>query len=146
MATRLILLALGLMAGGCSTVLGGTRERVHFVSEPPGALVRLDTGATVRTPGTLTVEKMHHHQATVSLEGYRPAVVPLARKVRWYVMGNIFFLIVPGMLVDFIGGGAFSLPDEVRIRLTPLPGTAAPAGPEPRPPAPPGAMPEGGTP
>ncbi|MDF1564466.1 MAG: PEGA domain-containing protein [Deltaproteobacteria bacterium] len=119
------LLALALAASGCATVMSGMQQPVEIVSDPPGAIATLDTGRKVQTPGKLRVEKQHAHEVTVSLEGYRPVTVPIARKVQWYVMGNIFFLIVPGMLVDFLGGGAFGLPQQLKVRLTPTPETLA---------------------
>ncbi len=117
----LLLAALALSCGGCATLMSGMRQKVEVVSDPPGAMAVLDTGQQVRTPGVMRVEKLHPHQVTVSLEGYRPATVPLIRKVQWYVLANIITGIVPGMLIDFLGGGAFGMPKQVKVRLTRLP-------------------------
>ncbi len=99
---------------GCATLVTGTDQKVRFVTDPPGATVTLDNGAKVETPGVLYVGRRLPHTATVTAPGRCPAELVIVRHVTPWVLGDVFTGILPGLVVDFLVGGAFGLPDEVK--------------------------------
>jgi hypothetical protein len=122
-AAGLSALALAALAlTGCATVMAGTQQEVRFVSEPPGATASVPGIGAVQTPGSLELDRLRPHRVTFVATGYAPVTVDLDRSVNPWVLGNAFCGILPGLLVDFLVGGAFVLPREVRVVLKPASG------------------------
>ena len=117
-AGRLLAAALALTPG-CATLITGTDQKVRFVTDPPGATVTLDNGAKVTTPGVLYVGRRTLHAAQITAPGRCPARYVLVRHVTPWVLGDVFTGILPGLVVDFLVGGAFALPDQVKVPLGP---------------------------
>jgi len=106
---------------GCATLMSGVQQKIEVSSSPEGAQVVCDGGQRTVTPGVILVQKRAHHRLTFSKPGYLPVSVELPRRVQWLVLGDVFFLILPGLVIDFLGGGAFALPEQMKVRLTPAP-------------------------
>lgn len=116
-ATAIAAAAILALAPGCATIVTGTRQKVRFLTDPPGATVTLDTGATVKTPGVLYVGRRLRHTATITAPGRCPAHLTILRHVQAWVLGDVATGILPGLIVDFLAGGAFGLPKTVRAQL-----------------------------
>ncbi len=120
----LLLLAPSLL--GCATLVTGSVQRVRIETSPPGARVVLDDRVHLRAPTEIEVDKLRRHRLRVEKEGYRPVERTLPRRVQPWVLGNVFVLILPGLLVDFLTGGAYALPRVFRVRLEPVERPAPP--------------------
>lgn len=122
------------MLTGCAAIFGSNEETVTINSTPdnvPFAVID-HTGAitaTGVTPKTLALKKSdgsyfgkREYSLTLRQPGYYSASMPLAyRFSRWYTLGNVIFLGVPGwLIVDPFFGGMYTLKeDSVHVILRP---------------------------
>lgn len=111
--------AMILCGSGCATILTGTTQKVWFESDPPGATVTARSGETVVTPGYLELRKARKEWVDVALEGHLPVRQRVKRSVQWIVLGDVFAFIVPGLIIDFLTGGAYALEERVALTLEP---------------------------
>ena len=111
------------LAGGCATVVHGSRQNIDFDSTPPGAIITLDDGKTYTTPSQIRLERRRDYLITISKDGFQPLIVPVESVPSAFVAGNAVFglLGVAAAGLDVVGGGAWSLcPDNVKVVLQPL--------------------------
>ena len=111
-----ILLAL---SAGCGTLMNGTQHYLAITSTPPGAKVTVDNREFFDTPITAVLDKNESHTVQIELEGYLPFQMKISRKLDgWAILGDLFLLYVPGLVVDLITGGIYTLsPEHVIARL-----------------------------
>jgi hypothetical protein len=107
-----VLYALALMAtGGCASIISGRHAEVAINSYPSDAevLVRDDKGravAATRTPAVVSLKrgkgflKKAEYTATIEKPGYSTAHVPIDSTVNPWLLGNVIFGGVPGLIVD----------------------------------------------
>lgn len=102
---------------GCATIMHGSRQEIGLSSNPSGAVVR--TGRKrCTTPCVLNLSRRRSHAFTFQKEGYEEAGDSVSSDTSGWVFGNLIFGMFPGLIVDFISGGAYKLePDSVRVRL-----------------------------
>ena len=121
MKTTLILLA-GLFSGCASIVssLSESHPNRKEISITPGAtaitlagiypdndkngLVEIPRGAGVFRPNTGRVEKDDY------------MIGHVAGRLNWWIAGNYFYGYIPGLIVDFVSGGAYS-PKVVYLKV-----------------------------
>ena len=115
-----LLIALSL-SSGCATLVSGTHQDVRVRSDPPGAVATLSGGGSVITPGRLSIDRSEPTEVTFTAEGYHSVTIRMEREVNPWVMGNVFCLILPGLVADFLMGGAYRFDKEVFVRLEALP-------------------------
>jgi hypothetical protein len=99
------LLVLTLAAAGCATMANDQREKIAVRSEPAGAVVSVECGATPVyggvTPAVIIVDRAADPCAlTVAKEGYEAQHVELTRTTSRATMGNK----VPGVMVGTLFG------------------------------------------
>ena len=99
-------LASFLLLAGCATVINDQKEKIPVRSEPAGAVVSVECGATPVyggvTPAVIIIERAADPcEITVAKEGYAAKKVVLARTISRAVNGNK----VAGAMV----GGVFGL-------------------------------------
>lgn len=124
--TKLALFGYGLMwvlacsfLTGCGTIIHGSKQQVSFDSNPPGATVRLSDGTHLTTPHLAQLRRAQDHTVTISKEGYAPERITINRDFNWgaTTFGNILW-ITPGVIVDVLAGGAWTLdPEHINVNL-----------------------------
>jgi len=90
MAARFLVLLLlpALLAGGCATILQGSRQKVRVYSEPPAAGVEVDGIQAGKTPVDVRLKRGKAHQLRVATAGYEEHVLTLDSSVGggWVVL------------------------------------------------------------
>ncbi len=111
----LFLVFAGCLLPGCCTVFRGSHQDVEINTSPPGARATIGTQTCV-TPCSLTVSR--HAKKIMIDRGDTEKVYKLEKSVNFfsYYIGNILWLIVPGMIVDSSTGAKYSI-DPVFIQL-----------------------------
>ena len=114
------LILLGIVAAGCASIIHGSQQDVRVVSNPAGAVVRVNlNNMATTTPGVLTLDRKEIGYAlTFEKQGYKPVEVSLRRTLDGWVFGNIIFGGIIGIVIDFSSGSAYKLtPSEVEVAL-----------------------------
>lgn len=104
---------------GCGTIIHGSKQQVSFDSNPPGATVRLSDGTHLTTPQIAQLRRAQDHTVTIKKEGYEPERITINRDFNWgaTIFGNILW-ITPGVIVDVLAGGAWTLdPEHINVNL-----------------------------
>ncbi len=112
--------SLALLAG-CTLVMQGTTQEVHFRSEPPGALVSV-AGKTGTTPVTLSLPK-EDHVIDIRREGYREARVELGRRISPWFIGSVLMGVLAAGTDILAGSWKEFDATEILVVLEALPGT-----------------------
>jgi hypothetical protein len=120
---RLIVVAVVLLATGCSTVFRGSSETIAFSSEPSNAVIRLSTGQSCRTPCSLDVSRKGEIFATLTKDGYKEFETALPASIdgaalAGYTTFNLVML--PGVndLVDYNTRANYSRkPNPLHVEL-----------------------------
>jgi len=84
-----VILAIGL--SGCATVINGTKQKVSFLSDPPGSAITINGVPVGRTPVTFDLKRGSAVQVSVVAEGYEPANFSLTRRRSSWIWGNLVF-------------------------------------------------------
>jgi len=93
------------LAAGCGAVLKGTKEGVHFTSDPSGAKVVVNGVERGTTPLKLYLTSKETYTVTFRREGYEDKTVVIENhtQVGWIILDVVFGL-VP-VVVDAATGG-----------------------------------------
>lgn len=111
------LIILTVSTSGCATIVHGRSQDVALASTPPGATVKID-GVQTTTPGKVTLRRDQDYNATFEKEGYSTRQVKIEKEGSWWLLGNIIFGGIIGLIIDLAAGGAYDLePDSVDIDL-----------------------------
>lgn len=105
---------------GCASIIHGSRQDVRVMSNPTGAVVRVNlNNQATTTPGMLTLNRKEiGYVLTFEKEGYKPVEVSLRRTIDGWLFGNIIFGGIIGIVIDFASGSSYKLtPDEVSTVL-----------------------------
>jgi hypothetical protein len=105
---------------GCATIVHGSQQDIRVVSNPAGAVVRVNLNNTATaTPGVVALRRKEiGYILTFEKEGYKPVEVSLRRTVSGWQFGNIIFGGIIGMVIDFSNGSAYKLtPAEAEVIL-----------------------------
>jgi hypothetical protein len=104
---------------GCGTIIHGSKQQVSFDSNPQGATVKLTDGTHLTTPQTVELRRAQDHIVAIEKEGYEPERLTINRNFNWgaTIFGNILW-ITPGVIVDVLAGGAWTLyPEHINVNL-----------------------------
>lgn len=149
---RLAVGAFALLAiplAGCATLIHGRTQRVEFVTNPPGADVKIDETLTLTTPCSVKLDRRELHHVVISASGYEEYHAMIASKADYttvvLVYGAVFLglgtfeaveskridvlaawilasapLSVPGIAIDSYLGGLYKLtPGTISVDLVP---------------------------
>ncbi len=119
---------------GCASIVSGRRADVSIDSYPANArvTVRDDDGkavASLNTPGVVALQRNRkyflpaRYTATIESPGFQPAQVPITSTMNPWILGNIVFGGIPGLVVDNATGAAWKpCQQEIHRQLIPLDG------------------------
>ena len=104
---------------GCATIVHGTNTTVYIHSKPPGAEAHV-AGATIITPGTISLKNNQSYIVTFKKEGYKDAELSIQKEISGWVWGNIVLGGLIGLGIDIMTGGAYKLnPTYLEAELEP---------------------------
>ena len=109
----LFILAIGLT--GCSLIVQGTRESIDVRSIPPGVVAKSGERQTL-TPGELKLRRNKEHTITFEKEGLPAREATLKPKLSWWLLGNVVFGGLVGLIVDLATGAGFRL-DPTNVEM-----------------------------
>jgi hypothetical protein len=114
--------ALGLLfaGGGCATLVtgGGQDQAVRISSNPRGADVYVDDQPMGKTPLSLRLSRKDDHFVRVEKEGYRPYEKQLKSGFNPWMIGNVLFGGIVGIVIDAVSGTNPSLSNsDVNAKL-----------------------------
>ncbi len=132
--SSVISLAACLMCTGCASIIGGRHADVSIDSYPTNAHVVIHDNngrevTSLNTPGVVSLKRNRRfflparYTAVIAAPGYEAAQVPIRSTVNPWILGNIVFGGVPGLIVDNVTGAAWQ-PRESQIhrQLAPVSG------------------------
>lgn len=110
---------------GCASVTRGTKDTLVVESDPVGAIVRLSTGQSGKTPTSFQLPRKMAFDVYLEKEGYEPLTVHVSSQISGKgslgVAGNVLVGGLVGVGVDAITGAAKDLkPNPVKVTLVPL--------------------------
>lgn len=109
-----LIVALAASSVACATIMHGSRQEVSFSSTPSGASVTVDGQEKGKTPVAVDLRRKEKSLIRMTLDGYLPFETYLTKKVSGWVVGNLIFGGLPGLIVDALTGGLYLLkPEEV---------------------------------
>jgi hypothetical protein len=75
---------------GCATIIHGSKQKVHFSSNPEGAKVIVDEKELGTTPVSVKLKRSEIHQIKMEKANYKPYTTILRKKVSTWFWGNAF--------------------------------------------------------
>jgi hypothetical protein len=117
---------------GCASIMSGRHAEVAIHTNAPSAhvVVRDKRGqevASTNTPGRVALKRKEklifpaRYMATIAAPGYEPAQVPIKSTVNPWVLGNVVFGGIPGLVIDNVTGAAWKPRDtDIYQELTPI--------------------------
>jgi hypothetical protein len=130
---KLIIIASVLPLAGCATVLRGAKDTAKFESEPPGALVTVESISEDRlgpfdcvTPCEMELKRKREWNVDFELDGYKPAHGVLSPKVTGGGVASGFGNVLAGGIIGIgvdAGTGA-----NLDLRPNPMQAILAPEG------------------
>jgi hypothetical protein len=115
MRGALVTIAIVALAG-CATMINGSSQTVHLLSQPPGAQVEV-SGQSAVTPAAVQLPRSSTHVVRFRKAGYEDAERLIGQRMSGYVFLDYMLGIVP-VLVDYSTGGFYELdPTLVEVHL-----------------------------
>lgn len=112
------ILTLLLALSGCATIITGTHQTVYFKSNPPGADIAIDGQAVGKAPMQTSLSRGGSYKVDFKLEGYEPATIQTDFTFNWWMVGNVIFGGLIGIIVDFVSGAYLWIdPEHVSVTL-----------------------------
>ena len=106
------------MITGCATIMNRTTQTIGITSRPSGAAVSIDGASQGVTPVIAKLERKRTHAVLITLDGYQPFETTIKRRVSGWVLGNILFGGLIGLVIDTVSGGLYTLtPDQISAEM-----------------------------
>jgi hypothetical protein len=90
----------------CASIVSSGPDLVPINSDPPGATIYVDGEAMDTTPAVVPLSRQKTKVVELRLDGYHDQVVVVGKQVNGWVVGNIVFGGIIGILVDVASGNA----------------------------------------
>lgn len=105
MLTSIIILV---MIQGCGTIIHGSSQDVIISTNPPGATARIGSQECI-APCMLNVSRKA--DKVYLRKGKQEKVYEIEKSFNFgsVILGNIFFYLLPGLVVDVVSGGAYTI-------------------------------------
>jgi hypothetical protein len=124
----LALVAVWVAGSGCATITsgGGGDQTVKVVSDTPGAAVVVDGYPVGAAPVEVKLKRKRTHTVEVQAPGYETTIFAVNSEFNPWVIGNVVFGGLIGIVVDLSTGATSTLsPDKLTVNLRPLVSPAA---------------------
>ncbi|HWV57515.1 MAG TPA: PEGA domain-containing protein [Longimicrobiales bacterium] len=116
--TLVLTVAALITIGGCATIMQGTTQAVGVSSQPAGARIRVNGTEFGVTPAVLQLKRKDNHVVVIELDGYQPYTATFTRSLSGWVLGNLVFGGLIGLVVDAASGALYKLsPEQVAATL-----------------------------
>lgn len=102
-------IGVAIMLVGCATIITGTSEDVLIQSNPPRASITINGQPRGETPLQLDLDSDRSYMVQVKLEGYEPQSFQIERSTSGWMIGNLLFGGIPGLVIDAATGGMYVL-------------------------------------
>lgn len=103
---RLLLFVFILNLTSCATIFSGTKDRIYFTTNIPGAKVLIDGIEICKTPCNDNIaRKVSDSQVEFKLEGYETRVINLSKSLN--IMSILNFGNLLGWGIDIVTGAVF---------------------------------------
>jgi len=115
-----LMLAATITCAGCASAVEGTRQRVAFSSDPPGAAVIVDGANLGTTPAEIGLGRRQSHSVRIEKAGYVPYETTTSsshNNWQWvYAVPSLIF--PPALFFNIFDAGAYEVePHEVTAHL-----------------------------
>ena len=120
------ILAITGFIAGCATIVRGSSETIEITTSPSGAMIKLSTGQSARSPSTFEVARKGTIFVTITKDGYETVETKLISSIEGASLGlgtaaNFLTLPVVNDVVDYNSGANYShKPNPLHVELTPL--------------------------
>ena len=115
----LVISVLSITIFGCAAIIHGTKQKIPVNSSPSGAKVIVMGAHKASTPAVIELSRSESNIVLrFEKDGYEPVEVAITRTVDGWIVGNIIFGGLIGLVIDFASGAAYKLtPAEVTVNL-----------------------------
>lgn len=124
----LLILTLAFGLSNCASIIHGSKQEVTFTSQPSGATVYIDDHKIGETPRAITLSRKGRiegepstkksYKVKIEMAGFMPYEIFIKREMDSWVVGNIIFGGLIGLIVDAANGSMYKLtPDQVIASL-----------------------------
>jgi len=103
----------------CASIMTGSTDTVTITSTPSGARFSTNTGVRGRTPMSVSVPASQDLVVEYSLPGYEPQGVVLESRMSAWVIGNIVFGGLIGLVIDVVNPDSRTHDSVVDVQLLP---------------------------
>ena len=120
------ILAISGFVAGCATIVRGSSETIEITTSPSGAMIKLSSGQSARSPSTFQVPRKGTIFVTITKDGYETVETKLISSIEGASLGlgtaaNFLTLPVVNDVVDYNSGANYShKPNPLHVELTPL--------------------------
>jgi len=120
------ILAISGFVAGCATIVRGSSETIEITTSPSGAMIKLSSGQSARSPSTFEVPRKGTIFVTITKDGYETVETKLISSIEGASLGlgtaaNFLTLPVVNDVVDYNSGANYShKPNPLHVELTPL--------------------------
>jgi hypothetical protein len=113
--------ALVLGSSSCASIITGATDDILITSSPDGAYFRTNLGQSGRTPQSISIPDDQPLSVSFRLEGYEDQSASVGTRMSAWVLGNIVFGGLIGLVVDVAANGNVHKSDQVHVVMYPLP-------------------------
>ena len=112
----LVCIVCALTGSGCATIVSSGPDQVYITSVPPGATVTIDGQPIGNTPVS-TVVRRNAQTVSFSLTGYQTVSSPVPKQFNGWLLGNVIFGGIPGILIDLVSGNFMKISGSISANL-----------------------------
>ena len=118
--------AIAVIVTSCATIVRGSSETIEITTSPSGAMIKLSSGQSARSPSTFEVPRKGTIFVTITKDGYETVETKLISSIEGASLGlgtaaNILTLPVVNDVVDYNTGANYShKPNPLHVELTPI--------------------------
>lgn len=88
----------------CATIVNGSREEITVNSTPPGAEIYINGQLRGTTPNTFHLKRSKDYKIALKKDGYKPYEDTIESGISWWLLGNILFGGLIGVVIDAATG------------------------------------------
>lgn len=102
----------------CATIVNGPTQKIAVYSIPSSADVWIDGNFEGQTPLQARLSRSEDHLLKIELPGYEPYTARITRSLSGWLIGNIVFGGIIGIVIDAVSGSMYKLnPEQINAHL-----------------------------